>query len=701
MLQYKIDNCPSGRKNAILTKEKKMKRKIFVILLALCLLFLTSCDLQGPLESLSNMLYEAATNIGGNFLKETTFTPAPPPPESESTESESAEPESTEPESTESTESESDELPSLPDQPEPEPEPEPEPLPERNPTSFDAMMGTTVDFPLPNNSTDVKYGDLYNVLSNQYFSFVRIHKNFSEGIYTDGNGQSYELNEGLALIIAGIQYSSDTSLLLDIKFDQYVEQAQGEVVATVSKDEIFALSDGFEGAVYLPLKDSLYSAGFATNEGGFTNAKTAISTVISATVNALDGLEGEELTARLEAIAAEIVTAKSALGASNPFVESTASVAQKLYDICASLASDGAKVESASSALNVYLGKLTEKIDEYKNFILFATQEPKKSYHDLAKEIFLYEYNYSGRYSGNLSRIELGRHPEKSLTAQQYAKLISLVYDGDGKGESGIGIVTDRDDAKVIFGALESPDMYFVAQTMQALKALRPSSQPLFVGAFNTESFIESSMTPESAYLSADSKLAELVEYRDELYSHVEMYVSGFGYNTVDTSSPYYASEKMQADYMLRSLLIFSRLGIDRASAAQLKDFEGDEFNGFGIIRSDNTPKIAYNYLNTARELLEGYTFKSVIEGEHGAMVYDFEKGDSHIIAVWNPAGDGSSAIEDVKIFVGEEDIATLCTLNASEIGASSSELESLDGWVSVSAECTPKFIVLTAPAAE
>lgn len=692
-----------------------MKRKLLVLLLALCMLFLASCDIREPLESISNMIYEAATNIGGQFLKETTYTSTesePPseesssdePSESESTESEdtaeSTEPESTVPENTES----SSTVPDIPD------EPEPDPLPTRNPASFDKLMGTGIDYALPNNTTTT-YGDMFNLLKNEkYFSFVRIYKDFDEGIYTDNNGLTYKINEQMALTRAGTNHKCRTSLILDIKFQNYAENVDIPT-SKIKKADLEALVSALESAEHLTIASALDRFVQALSESEFTGAQASLSSAFTAIKASYAELSDEAsftnpyaetpLNNKLSGILADSSASLEAIGEDNAMYDMISVFDTALAEHLVSFdRTDEAGLKSGVDALlDDFLADLLSELYSYQAYTLASLAEPKTSYLDLAKQIYEYESRFGNKFAGNLRLIELGKHPEKTISAQEYAKIISITYDGDKyKTEGNVGIINAEAEAKIVLGALESPNMMYVAQVMQALATLRPDSQPLFVGAFNTEAFISSSVTPESVYLATESELGLMAEYRDELYPHVELFVSAFGYNTLDTESAYYASEQLQADYLLRSMLIFSRLGIDQASICQLRDRDGDEYNGFGVLNSDGTPKIAHYYLSSAKTLLTGYTFSSVVENAQGAVVFELanESGDK-IYAVWNAVSD-DSVIENVMISAQGE-----CTVYS--LKSDSVELNSLstsaDGWITLNATKTPQFVFVPAQISE
>ncbi len=718
-------------------KGEFMKKKLAVLIaLILSVVMLASCDFQAQLESISNMIYDMATGMGGSFLEEQSSTSEKPsdsllPSESdiESSESDSV-PSEDSVSSGEATNTDTEVSTDTGNEPPAQPEPEPKPLPERNPATFDKLMGTNVDFVLPN-PIPATNPLVVHARTNGYFSLVRVYKDFEDEMDED--------YEQLALTRASTVYRSRTSLLLDIKFANFVESNEPLPTVYLEDAEAIALAIG-ESAIFAELKSAFVLISEATSESELTDASTELKNAIQNLKATYATLEGDELIAK----ATEIMTEALALqdnDMENPFSELFVNLALTLDEIIPSsepTTPDGEKdteteSESESSTESEALAEVQplsdpqaegndEEADEITDAQLIIAidgaidtlktdiepllaeledtafkplPEQKKTYRDLAKAIFKYESAYENQMLGNLRLIEIGKHPELGISAKNYAKIFSLAYDGEGSEDSDIGVIKANEDAKLVMGALKTPSLAYIQSFMEELALLRAEEQPVFVGAFNTEAFVPSSVTPESVYLAEDSELLKIAKYRDENYSHVELFVSAFGYNTLDSESDYYATEQRQADYLVRSMLIFAGIGVDNASICQLKDIEGTEYNGFGTITADNNAKLANYYLQIARKTLADYTFNSVVENAQGAMIYEFKNASNNkIYAVWN-ATDGDGVIENVLIPSSEG--ATLTELTGEYGDGVRSELTSSEGFISVNASATPKFVHIPA----
>lgn len=560
-----------------------MKKLLLVTVSLLCVFAFVSCDIAATLDSVSNMIHDYATGIGGPYLKETESI-VPPPSEPESSSSSSSSIESTSSDSSSETSSESSSSSSS----EPEPPPPPlEPLPERPIITFGQMLGINVDFQLPrkNDSASPIWEHTYN---HKVFGGFRVYEDFETGFSVD--------EEGIIISTGHMQYKAIQTLLLDIKFADYIA----------------------------PLED--------------------------------DDLDQEE-----------------------PLPEEPETPDPETPD------PETPDPENPDPDEN---GQRGESVPFSEEEIL------AKTYIDIAKALYTYSKEYQNSFSYGLSKFELGKHPDKSMTADEYALLISYAYDCNKMDVEKAGIIAGNKDAKIVMGALSEPNAQYIKDMMDALAVLREGERPVFVGAFNTEAFVPSLMTPEGYYLDEDSEFYKMIKLRDESYNHVEFHVSAFGYDTLHPTSDHYATEEWQANYMVRSYLIFSALGVDSAYAYALQDKTGAEYNGYGIIKEDGTAKKAQYYLFNTRRLLADCTFKSVIENSQGAMIYEFEKSTGErILAVWNPVSD-DSVLDGVQIATqGEGTLVRLESFNGYTFGINDT-LTPDGGFVKVDATATPQFIL-------
>lgn len=319
------------------------------------------------------------------------------------------------------------------------------------------------------------------------------------------------------------------------------------------------------------------------------------------------------------------------------------------------------------------------------------------SYAEVAKRACEYYNTYASPFGAGIRRIEIGKNPEKYLNAADYALVLSLAYDGGYGVEEGLGILnTSYKDGKITTGALASPDSFYMVMMMEALMELRGDLEgTVAVSTIATDSFVTSDKTPEAHYLDPRNGLSQMVGVRDASYNHIELFVSAFGYNTLDTQSEYYTTEQRQADYLIRTYLLFSAMGIDGASICQYKDEEGSAYHGFGVLDESGAPKIAQYYLYTFSQIMADYTFDCEVESETQALIYRFKNTEGDMIyAVWNPVNDGS-AVSGVELSTGCD--AALIALQGDTYtaeGAQSTLTADESGFVTIeSVGETPMFV--------
>ena len=268
-------------------------------------------------------------------------------------------------------------------------------------------------------------------------------------------------------------------------------------------------------------------------------------------------------------------------------------------------------------------------------------EENQLSYTDVAGRLYEFAKNYcSAGSSFNLGRIEIGSNPDLTMSAEEYAALVNYIYDGNqSELGDGYGIARINPNVKLMTGSLSTLDLDYIKALMTAISGLRNDGfLPIGGWSFN----YQKGGAPESAYLN-DPALLELIEYRDTYYSNMEIIISSFGWDTVDTESPYYApqyfgvysSEEIQAAYIMRAYMIFDMLGVDRATLVALKDTED---NGCGLVKENGAKKVSFNTLTTFKSLMKNMYFEEACEnGENGVYCYKYKNASGkEVYALWS-----------------------------------------------------------------
>lgn len=287
------------------------------------------------------------------------------------------------------------------------------------------------------------------------------------------------------------------------------------------------------------------------------------------------------------------------------------------------------------------------------------SQEDAYTTVQLAEMVTSFAKKYCDPYDGiyKIRRFELGANPDKTISAEEYASLLNLCYDANLGAEKSLnyGVAGVNPAVKIIAGQMSTVDVDYVKSLMTALSSLRNDGfSPIGGWSF---SYMKSE-APE-AYLT-DTALNELIAYRNENYSNLEIIIGEFGWDSKNTESPYYVaptekytSEELQCAYIVRSYLIFDKMGIDKCSLVAFDDTETDGFGVYKLVDEGGTmklrEKVSYYGVQALFSVSDGMYFKeAVVNGENGVYVYTYENENGDVLyAMWSTEEGQSYAIGD------------------------------------------------------
>jgi hypothetical protein len=99
-----------------------------------------------------------------------------------------------------------------------------------------------------------------------------------------------------------------------------------------------------------------------------------------------------------------------------------------------------------------------------------------------------------------------------------------------------------------------------------------------------------------------------------------------------------------QADWILRSALLYVRNGISRVFFYQTYDYDsskGGRFSSSGLLNKDHTRKPAADYLYQVNKLLGNYAYSGTINSNPLVDTYSFNGNHAYVLV--KPSEDGSS----------------------------------------------------------
>ena len=148
-----------------------------------------------------------------------------------------------------------------------------------------------------------------------------------------------------------------------------------------------------------------------------------------------------------------------------------------------------------------------------------------------------------------------------------------------------------------------------------------------------------------------------------------------------------------QADWILRTALLYSRVGIDRLFFYQLYDDNPQnptQFYSMGLVNDNKTRKLAGNYLVQARNLLGDYRYRETISKDPLVDRYELNGRSAYVLLI--PDERGRTATYNLP--VGKGDSVYVCTPTANRDSMIRTLQVSQTGTIAVAVSETPVFVV-------
>ena len=144
-----------------------------------------------------------------------------------------------------------------------------------------------------------------------------------------------------------------------------------------------------------------------------------------------------------------------------------------------------------------------------------------------------------------------------------------------------------------------------------------------------------------------------LCRWRDEHAPGKPVWLTEFGYDsstkppekTSDFAKWIGVNDTQQAQWLVRSLLVFSAMPIERAYVFFFNDEDQPRLHASAGITRNFQPKPSYHALTHLQRILGDYRFQRVVTNEPGRLrVQEYRNASRKTIwAIWSPTGDGRS----------------------------------------------------------
>ncbi len=146
-----------------------------------------------------------------------------------------------------------------------------------------------------------------------------------------------------------------------------------------------------------------------------------------------------------------------------------------------------------------------------------------------------------------------------------------------------------------------------------------------------------------------------LCKWRDARAPGKPVWLTEFGYDSTTQPSPKSGdfakwagvTDEQQAQWLVRSLLVFSSMAMDRAYIYFFDDNDEPHVHGSSGITRHFQPKPSYYALSHLQQVLGEYRFTRIVTNEAGNLrVQEYQRGNDKnqfVRVVWSPTGEGKT----------------------------------------------------------
>ncbi|WP_240543765.1 T9SS type A sorting domain-containing protein [Spirosoma foliorum] len=207
---------------------------------------------------------------------------------------------------------------------------------------------------------------------------------------------------------------------------------------------------------------------------------------------------------------------------------------------------------------------------------------------------------------------------------------------------------------------------------------------------------------PELAGVGAQA--ASFVKLARQYANGMPVWITETGYD-INQGSPFHALStgrktalETQADWILRTALLFSRVGIDRVFFFQAYDDNPAnpvQFSSMGLLNTDKTRKPAADYIYQAMNLLGDYRYKESLKpvgGPSDLLIdrYELNGRSSYVLMI----PDERDRTDTYTLAIPKGDTVQICTPTAGRDQMTRRIQVSQTGTIRLSVSETPVFVV-------
>lgn len=265
-----------------------------------------------------------------------------------------------------------------------------------------------------------------------------------------------------------------------------------------------------------------------------------------------------------------------------------------------------------------------------------------------------YEQNAPKIGLGILKYLECSNEPDKNWrgpnaqqTPEQYAAQLSAFYDGHmGTLGSGVGVKSADPNMKVVMAGIADPNPDFVKRMIEWCKTnrVKDGKYTLCFDVINYHHYSNENWQKGKAPELSDVGLVadNFVKLSKTHANDTEIWVTecGFDVNPRSTQAVVPIANKTtrqtQADWTLRTSLLYARKGIKRTFFFMLNDVNIDDatqYSSAGLIEKGKR-RISGDYLYQAKKLMGDYIYKSTSSHDPAVDLYTLGEKKMYVLTI-------------------------------------------------------------------
>ena len=300
-------------------------------------------------------------------------------------------------------------------------------------------------------------------------------------------------------------------------------------------------------------------------------------------------------------------------------------------------------------------------------------------------------------------------------TGREYAANLSAFYDGNKNTMGpGVGVKNADPSVQVVMAGLASPNTDYVRGMIEWCRQYRgikaDGSVDLCWDIINYHLYSNDAHTSQSGNSTrgaapevseAGQVAQDFVRLAHQYANDMPVWVTETGYDT-NQGSPLKAIAignksvlETQADWILRTSLLYARWGVERTFFYQLADenpSNPQQFSSSGLINNDHTPKPAADFLRQTAQVLGDFVYKGTISNDPIVDRYEANGRTAYALVV----PDEKARTANYTLNLGGADSARIYQPQIGQAAMKLTRVHTQGGQLQLTVTETPMFVVVS-----